>query len=365
MATGTIGHRALTIIDSVLLLLKTIFINLNGLKPLRPLSPSGWMPVVTLCPLWLYCGSACVRLSLWPLADCCRERRRGFSVVYSREVYSLEECSRDDLYSRECWRGIVDVAAMQCVRCQTKAVVRYMSLRRWSVSKRAQQVHTAQLRRLSRRKLGTYTETIQDTGWVSQTCLDRVCSGSSWRWTFNSLLLIREGPNRGVHRWHLSIRARRCCIGPGEHSLARVYSPNIAVLQHNATTCAAESASPRCSIRCRCVPLPGQLPACLFRKRARHQALLRCLMALGLELNLVLERTRCDVTAARRVRLRRLRKFRVWPLQTLRLHFAAGGCRHLAGRIRRPSFRRRSAKDAVALGQPAACQQILQTKPSK
>lgn len=109
---------------------------------------------------------------------------------------------------------------------------------------------------------------------MSQTCLDRVCSGSSWRWTFNSLLLIREGPNRGVHRWHLSIRARRCLIGPGEHSLTDVYSPNVALLPHNAHQSCSTVSAPRRSIRCRCFPVSGQLAACLFRMSARHQALL-------------------------------------------------------------------------------------------
>lgn len=41
----------LTIIDSELLLLKAIFRKWKGLNPRLPLSPSGWMPVVTLCPL--------------------------------------------------------------------------------------------------------------------------------------------------------------------------------------------------------------------------------------------------------------------------------------------------------------------------
>lgn len=88
----------------MLLLLKAIVTNLIGLKPLLPLSPSGWMPFVTSCPLWLYCGSDCPRLSLRPLAECCRERLRGFSLVYSRDGYSLEVCSRDDL---DGWRAIV------------------------------------------------------------------------------------------------------------------------------------------------------------------------------------------------------------------------------------------------------------------
>jgi hypothetical protein len=50
-----------------------------GLKPLRPLSPSGCTPLVTLCPLWLYCGSEARRL------PCGAAVRVVFSVVYSRE----------------------------------------------------------------------------------------------------------------------------------------------------------------------------------------------------------------------------------------------------------------------------------------
>lgn len=81
MATGTTGHRQLQSIESVLLLLPQMTRNLIGLKPLRPLSPSGWMPLVTSCPLWLYCGSDWRRLLL-----------AGATV---REVFSLEY-SRDD-----------------------------------------------------------------------------------------------------------------------------------------------------------------------------------------------------------------------------------------------------------------------------
>jgi hypothetical protein len=74
---GTIGHSKFVILDSVLLLLAVIVMNLRGLNPLLPLSPSGWMPFVTSWPLWLYWGSA------WPDPEARREPLR-FSV-YSRD----------------------------------------------------------------------------------------------------------------------------------------------------------------------------------------------------------------------------------------------------------------------------------------
>ena len=57
------GHRQLTNMEGVLLLLPLITRNLIGLKPPLPLSPSGWMPFVTSWPLWLYCGRDERRLS--------------------------------------------------------------------------------------------------------------------------------------------------------------------------------------------------------------------------------------------------------------------------------------------------------------
>jgi hypothetical protein len=82
MATGTIGHSMLVTMDSVLVLRPLMTRNLMGLKPRLPLSPSGCRPLVTACPLWLYCGS-----------DARRSRFVAFSVVYSREelVWSLDE----------------------------------------------------------------------------------------------------------------------------------------------------------------------------------------------------------------------------------------------------------------------------------
>ncbi len=43
--------------ESVLVLRKMMARNLNGWKPFLPLSPSGWRPLVTLWPMWLYTGS--------------------------------------------------------------------------------------------------------------------------------------------------------------------------------------------------------------------------------------------------------------------------------------------------------------------
>lgn len=57
MAAGTKGHRKFTNLDAVLVLLKQILRKWSGWIPFRPLSPSGCMPLVTLCPLWLYIGS--------------------------------------------------------------------------------------------------------------------------------------------------------------------------------------------------------------------------------------------------------------------------------------------------------------------
>jgi hypothetical protein len=99
MAMGTMGHRQLVSIDNVLLLLPLITMNLRGLKPLRPLSPSGCKPLVTRWPLWLYCGSEerrlSSRLALGPVWT-------AFSVVYSRDELAL--WSRDErplAYSRD------------------------------------------------------------------------------------------------------------------------------------------------------------------------------------------------------------------------------------------------------------------------
>lgn len=211
--------------------------------------------MVTSCPLWLYCGSAPVRLSLRPFVEFCRERLRGFSVVYSREVYSLEVWSRDDLCSRadrECWRAMMFVFVCRAENGSVVAQAIRAVGQRWSVSGRAQQVHPAQLRTVNQSSDVGHSKTIYiKDGLASQTCLDRGSGGSSWRWTFDSLLLNRQSTNRGLYRWHLSIRARCCLIGAGEHSLADVYSPNVArpaALCHYACSI---SDSPSRSIRCR------------------------------------------------------------------------------------------------------------------
>jgi hypothetical protein len=50
IATGTIGHKTFTHLEAVHELLKHIRRNLRGWMPLLPDSPSGSIPVVTLCP---------------------------------------------------------------------------------------------------------------------------------------------------------------------------------------------------------------------------------------------------------------------------------------------------------------------------
>jgi hypothetical protein len=87
------GHSMLVIMDRVLLLFPEMTRNFIGLKPLLPLSPSGCTPLVTLCPLWLYCGR-----------DARRSRgsvRVVFSVVYSREELPWSREERPLAYSRE------------------------------------------------------------------------------------------------------------------------------------------------------------------------------------------------------------------------------------------------------------------------
>jgi hypothetical protein len=76
--------------DSVLLLLPLMTRNLIGLKPRLPLSPSGAMPLVTLCPFALYWGR-----------DARRSLRVVFSVVYSREELAWSREVRPLAYSRE------------------------------------------------------------------------------------------------------------------------------------------------------------------------------------------------------------------------------------------------------------------------
>ena len=61
IATGTIGQRKLTSIESVHELRKQILRNFRGWRPRLPLSPSGWIPGVTSCPLWLNCGRCILR----------------------------------------------------------------------------------------------------------------------------------------------------------------------------------------------------------------------------------------------------------------------------------------------------------------
>lgn len=148
-----------------------------------------------------------------------------------------------------------------------------------------------------------------------------------------------RGPTAALVRWHLSIRARRCLIGAGEHSLAKVYSPNIslsaALCHHSCSTIS----TPHCSIRCRSVSASGSLPLCLFWVGCTSPSLVVMLDAPWLEqLNLVLERTRADVTAARYVTLHKSQGPKP-PHQFSGPHPTIEGCRALAGRIRRPSFR--------------------------
>lgn len=82
---GTMGHSMLTSMDGVLLLLPVMTRNLIRLKPDLPLSPSGWMPFVTLWPLWLYCGRDSRRLLRDRRSDEWRGAlREGFSELYAR-----------------------------------------------------------------------------------------------------------------------------------------------------------------------------------------------------------------------------------------------------------------------------------------
>jgi hypothetical protein len=99
IATGTIGHNMLVIMDSVLLLLPLMTRNLIGLKPLRPLSPSGCTPLVTSWPLWLYCGRDARRPPR--RSECDATVRVVFSVVYSREELVWSRDERPLAYSRE------------------------------------------------------------------------------------------------------------------------------------------------------------------------------------------------------------------------------------------------------------------------
>ena len=56
IAAGTKGQRTLTIIERWLVDRKQILMKCHGCIPPRPLSPSGLIPLVTLCPLWLKPG---------------------------------------------------------------------------------------------------------------------------------------------------------------------------------------------------------------------------------------------------------------------------------------------------------------------
>lgn len=87
------GHSKLVIMDKVLLLRPLMTRNLMGLKPRLPLSPSGCMPFVTSCPLWLYCGRD------WRRSP--REVRLVFSVVYSRGELWWSRDDRPLVWSRE------------------------------------------------------------------------------------------------------------------------------------------------------------------------------------------------------------------------------------------------------------------------
>ena len=109
IAMGTMGHRQLTSIDIVLELLPLMTRNLMGLKPLLPLSPSGWMPLVTSWPLWLYCGRDERRLS-----------RDLFSLTTSRSRDDLWPLVYDDRplvvgYSREDERRAIAVVGVECL----------------------------------------------------------------------------------------------------------------------------------------------------------------------------------------------------------------------------------------------------------
>lgn len=89
MAAGTTGHRMLAYLDHGDELRKQMRANCTGWMPLRPLSPSGWMPVVTRWPLWLNKGSWCLGLGLLvpPRSTAvASEVSRGFSLLRERAM---------------------------------------------------------------------------------------------------------------------------------------------------------------------------------------------------------------------------------------------------------------------------------------
>lgn len=71
IAAGTKGQRILTTKDRWLDDRKHILRKCHGWTPHLPLSPSGCMPFVILCPLWLKPGMCawCWGFSCWPCAD--------------------------------------------------------------------------------------------------------------------------------------------------------------------------------------------------------------------------------------------------------------------------------------------------------
>lgn len=91
MATGTTGHKKLAYLDHGAELRKQMRKKCMGWMPLRPLSPSGWMPVVTRWPLWLNIGSLCLPAGLGFLVPprstaVASEASRGFSLMRVRRA---------------------------------------------------------------------------------------------------------------------------------------------------------------------------------------------------------------------------------------------------------------------------------------